>query len=354
MNMQMRSIEDLASFVRDLGSECTTLNIDQNYLVAGSKLGRIKLWEINTGQVKWSLDVDGPISDLEIDEAIYLTASAELHAINVESGGLEWSKNIEGPSDLIEIDEDIIFVTSSLYEIEIQDYTESTLFKFNKKGELLESIDFEEKAWFMKKNNDEIILGIGRPRCGFLGIDNENKILHNQTKGNSPVNMGIKTNTGFLLGHSDGTITEMNGKVCKYIQCGNDSITAMFSTNISWQVGNSNGSLFSSEGWRVELGGKISSIVETEDYIWVSTISGNTIIHLLDRKNGSIKYQFSHNNEIQLMKLSHYNLAISDEEGKIMFFDTRSLNKRIESKSDLDQNIDKRNLLKKRLRALRE
>ena len=88
---------------------------------------------------------------------------------------------------------------------------------------MLESIDFEEKAWFMKKNNDEIILGIGRPRCGFLGIDNENKILHNQTKGNSPVNMGIKTNTGFLLGHSDGTITEMNGKVCKYIQCGNDS-----------------------------------------------------------------------------------------------------------------------------------
>ena len=54
------------------------------------------------------------------------------------------------------------------------------------------------------------------------------------------------------------------------------------------------------------------------------------------------------------MKLSNYNLAISDEEGKIMFFDTRTLNKRIEAKSDLDQNIDKRNLLKKRLRALRE
>ena len=50
--MQMRPIEDLASFVRDLDSECTTLNINQNYLVAGSKLGRIKLWEINTGTSK--------------------------------------------------------------------------------------------------------------------------------------------------------------------------------------------------------------------------------------------------------------------------------------------------------------
>ena len=354
MNMQMRPIEDLASFVRDLGSECTTLNINQSYLVAGSKLGRIKLWEINNGQVKWSLDVEGPISDLEIAEKIYLTASADLHAIDMESGALEWSRNIEGSSDLIEIDEDTIFVTSSLYEIEIQDYTESTLFKFNKKGELIKSINFEEKPWFMKKHNGKIVLGIGRPRCGFLTIDNENKILHTQTKGNSPVNMGIKTNTGFLLGHSDGTITEMNGDKCEYIQCGNDSITAMFSTNISWQVGDSKGCLFSSYGWKVDLEGKISSIVETEDYIWVSTISKNTTIHLLEKENGSVKYQFSHNNEIQLMKLLHYNLAISDEEGKIMFFDTRTLDKRIKSKSDSDQNIDRRNLLKKRLRALRE
>ena len=126
---------------------------------------------------------------------------------------------------------------------------------------------------FMKKHNEKIVLGIGRPRCGFLTIDNENKILHTQTKGNSPVNMGIKTNTGFLLGHSDGTITEMNGDKCEYIQCGNDSITAMFSTNISWQVGDSKGCLFSSYGWKVDLEEKISSIVETEDYIWVSTIS---------------------------------------------------------------------------------
>ena len=77
---------------------------------------------------------------------------------------------------LIEIDEDIIFVTSSLYEIEIQDYTESTLFKFNKKGELIKSINFEEKPWFMKKHNGKIVLGIGRPRCGFLTIDNENLV----------------------------------------------------------------------------------------------------------------------------------------------------------------------------------
>ena len=44
----MYPIEDLASFVRDLGSECTTLNMGHNYLVAGSKTGRITLWNTNT------------------------------------------------------------------------------------------------------------------------------------------------------------------------------------------------------------------------------------------------------------------------------------------------------------------
>ena len=71
-------------------------------------------------------------------------------------------------------------------------------------------------------------------------------------------------------------------------------------------------------------------------------------------QNNSELSELFDNNEIQLMKLSNYNLAISDEEGKIMFFDIRTLNKRIEGKSDSGQNINKRNLLKKRLRALRE
>ena len=228
--MQIRPIEDLASFVRDLGSECTTLNMGDNFLLAGSKIGRITLWDTNTGQEKWTTEVEGPISDLEIDEKIYLTASAELHAINKENGILEWSVDIEGSSDLIEIDEDKIFVTSSLYEIEVQDYTETTFFTFDKSGQLLGSVNFEEKPWFMKKQNQKIILGIGRPRCGILTIDDKYNISHSKTDGDSPVNMGIKTNKGFLLGHSNGSITEIIDTGRKSIQCGNDSITAMSST----------------------------------------------------------------------------------------------------------------------------
>lgn len=352
--MQIRPIEDLASFVRDLGSECTTLNMGDNFLLAGSKIGRITLWDTNTGQEKWTTEVEGPISDLGIDERIYLTASAELHAIDKENGAIEWSVDIGGSSDMIEINREKIFVTSSLYEIEVQDYTETTFFVFDRGGKLITNIDFEEKPWFMGKQNHKIILGIGRPRCGILTIDDEYNISHSKTDRDSPVNMGIKTNNGFLLGHSNGSITEIIDSDRKSIQCGNDSITAMNSVGLSWQVGDKNGNIFSSDGWRKKLGNRINSIIEAKDHIWVSVTSEKNTVYLLEKKDGGIKHQFSHNNKIQLMVLSDNDLAISDEEGKIMFFDMKKLDKRIETVFELNKDSERRNLLKKRLRALRE
>lgn len=353
MNKLTRPIEDLASFVRDLGSECTNLNLNDNYLIAGSKLGKLKQWDLETGQTKWSLDVEGPISDSEIGDKIYVTASAELHSINIETGFVEWSKDIEGSSDLVEVDNDSIFVTSSLYEIDIQDYTETTLLEFNKDGKLLKKINFEEKPWFMKRQENKTILGIGRPRCGLLTVDEQYTISHYKAEEDSPVNMGFKTDTGYILGHSNGGITKVDGEKREHIKCGNQSISAIFSNNGSWKVGDSSGKLFSSNGWIVEFDNKISCIIETENFIWVAVTSLETKLYLLDKENGSIKHQFLHNKKIQIMKLSGYNLALSDEEGTVMFIDLGTLHKRFQYDEKIDQDIGRRNLLKKRLRALR-
>ena len=255
---------------------------------------------------------------------------------------------------MIEINREKIFVTSSLYEIEVQDYTETTFFIFDKGGKLITNINFEEKPWFMGKQNHKIILGIGRPRCGILTIDDEYNISHSKTDRDSPVNMGIKTNNGFLLGHSNGSITEIIDSGRKSIQCGNDSITAMNSVGLSWQVGDKNGNIFSSDGWRKKLGNRINSIIEAEHHIWVSVTSEKNTVYLLEKKDGSIKHQFSHDNKIQLMELSDNDLAISDEEVKIMFFDMKKLDKRIKTVFELNKDSERRNLLKKRLRALRE
>ena len=44
--MLSHRLEELASFVRDLGSECTCLIIHEDILIAGSKNGKIVSWNI--------------------------------------------------------------------------------------------------------------------------------------------------------------------------------------------------------------------------------------------------------------------------------------------------------------------
>ena len=352
MDMQMKRIEDLSSFVREIDSECTTLNMNQKYVIAGSKSGKITCWDVESGKENWNIDVNGPISDLSLSDEIYVTASAELHAIETESGKLKWSIDIQGSSDLLYVDDEFVYVTSSLYEIEIEDYTETTLFQFDKNGNLNWKIEFEEKPWFISKINGEIILGIGRPRCGYLSVNEKGNISHWQIE-ESPVNMGVSTNLGFLLGHSNGIVVEsINGKIRKF-QCGNYPISAMNSNNEYWQVGNKNGRILTSENMEVKLDGNIDSILETDKFFWVCTSTNENSVYLLDKKNGSIKYQFSHRSRIRFMRSNDNSLTISDDEGMIMLFDLNKLDKKIESKNEEVEDLERRNLLKKRLRELR-
>ena len=352
MDMQMKRIEDLSSFVREIDSECTTLNMNQKYIIAGSKSGKITCWDVDSGKENWNIDVNGPISDLSLSDEIYVTASAELHAIETESGKLKWSIDIQGSSDLLYVDDEFVYVTSSLYEIEIEDYTETTLFQFDKNGNLNWEIEFEERPWFIDKKNGEIILGIGRPRCGYLSVNEKGNISHWQIE-ESPVNMGVSTNLGFLLGHSNGIVVEsINGKIRKF-QCGNYPISAMNSNNEYWQVGNKNGRILTSENMEVKLDGNIDSILETDKFFWVCTSTNENSVYLLDKKNGSIKYQFSHRSRIRFMRSNDNSLTISDDEGMIMLFDLNKLDKKIESKNEEVEDLERRNLLKKRLRELR-
>ena len=53
------------------------------------------------------------------------------------------------------------------------------------------------------------------------------------------------------------------------------------------------------------------------------------------------------------MRLNDNNLTMSDDEGMIMLFDLDRLDKKIESKNEEVEDLERRNLLKKRLRELR-
>ncbi len=352
--IQSHKLEDLASFVRDLESECTCLVFHNNALIAGSKKGKIVAWDINDGRELWNLKVDGPISDIEISDRIYLTASAELHAIEITSGKLEWTKDIGGSSDFVKVDKDTIWVTSSLYEIEVQDYTETTLFQFEKNSKLIKSINFEEKPWFMVMQEDNVVLGVGRPRCGYLIVNKKCEISHKAIEGNSPITLGVETDSGFLLGHSDGKITEVKDKTEKIMQFEESPITSILANEEFWCLGNDKGSILSSKNWEKNFEGRIDCLIDERNMIWSAISTNKNNIYLLNKDDGEIKFITNHDSRIRLMKNRDGKIAISDSGGKVIFLEEEIVSRRLNDGKKVSNDSEKRDLLKKRLRALRK
>ena len=352
--MQNRSLEEIASFVRDLGSECTCLVLHNNMLISGSKEGRIASWNIENGHEEWQCDVDGPISDMEISDRIYFTASAELHAMKIETGEIEWTVDIGGSSDFIKIDNDSIWVTSSLYEIEVQDYTETTLLKFDKNSKLIKKITFEEKPWFIGLSDNNLALGIGRPRCGCLFVDSDYVLSHKEIKDNSPITMGIETELGLLLGHSNGTITEINNGEINIMRFEEYPISSILRNNHYRCVGNDNGTIISSKNWERNFVKKIDCLIKIENSIWASTTTNKNNIYILDEDNGDTKYKIYHDSRVRLIRYINGKIALSDEKGKVMLLEPDVVFRRLEEVSEMMQDQEKRDLLKKRLRELRK
>ena len=352
--MLSHRLEELASFVRDLGSECTCLIIHEDILIAGSKNGKIMSWDIRDGHEIWSLKVDGPVSDIEVSDLIYLTASAELHAIDIENGSLEWTRDIGGSSDLIKVDKESIWVTSSLYEIEVEDYTETTLFKFDKSSKLIKSIIFEERPWFMTVDKNDLILGIGRPRCGYLIVNSKYEIIHEEISGDSPITSGIRTKSGFLLGHSNGTMTEIKNRKARKIELEKSPITSIIGSDEFWCLGDEKGAILSSNNWKKYVSSRIDCLIEVNNLVWAAATNNENRIYLLNKNNGDVKYTVSHDSRIRLMKHIGGIIAISDDNGKLILLEEEIVFRRLDSIKENIQDQEKRNLLKKRLRALRK
>jgi len=155
------------------------------------------------------------------------------------------------------------------------------------------------------------------------------------------------------LGHSNGSITEINDNQVNVIQFEKSPITAVISKENNWCVGNSNGTIMSSNGWKKGFVGIIDCLLDVGNFIWASLSNSENNIYLLNRNDGEIQYQIIHDSRIRLMSNTDDKIAVSDQNGKIMLFEEKILSRRLgEIKEDSDDQL-KRDLLKKRLRALR-
>ena len=229
---------------------------------AGSQEGTLACWMADSGETVWQIEMSGPISDIDFfDDVVYVAESVMIHCLEYDSGKMVWSRELEGSSDYVLVSETGIWATSSVYEIEIGDYTESTIWK------------------------------LGRPRCGALRLaDGE---LEHLEVGEGPVTCGTTASNRILFGHSNGKISEIGSSS---ILVGKSPVSSVLGVEGETIAGLESGQVISSAGWSSASRGSITTLSlgpfpSQDKGIWVCSDGGITV---LGRALGDNLLELSH------------------------------------------------------------
>ena len=346
-----RSLSDASSFIRDVGSCCSSILFGSDTVVVGSKEGAIKSWSIETGEQILELELDGPISDLAVSgEVLFASCSSNLVAIKISKGEVLWSSQLEGSSDSVAIWDGFVWALSSVYEIDISDYTESTLWKFNSQGELIERWSFAEKGWHMGVNNG-IEIGIGRPSCGFIKVGRDGILNYHSLAVASPVTIGCDGAETIMFGLSDGSICNSEGDLCGK---GSGLVTSIISIDDGWASGDRNGRIIWGEE-EIELGSEVLSLGVAPNGVdlWVQTWEDKS--RFLSISPGGVYSQiFEHPDRIVVCDFEEGGLVFGDQTGKVFLVEERYENRFDRGDMESGRREGERNLLMERLRRLRE
>ena len=362
--MTVHSLRSVSSLERELGSACTVVRIYGGDLLGGSQEGTLACWSVDSGNERWRVEVDGPISDVVLEgNRIYAAASSDLHVLDASSGEAIWSRPLEGASDYVQVSEGVVWAASSVYEIEISDYVESAVWMFDSEGSLQQRWSFPERAWHFGLHEDGgVLLGLGRPRCGFLRIRRGEESVHHTLERSSPVTVGAYGSNGsFLIGHSDGSVSILRKSDASVGEERSSQVRAICNSKHNWFSGHDTGEVFSSHGWGVSAPGTVESLApgpEPADSegigIWASRWDGeDSSIVVLSAVDGSTILELEHSHRIRHIDSAGNNIALGDSSGRINLVEGRVLSRRLED-DEGDEDDERRSRLMERLRKLRD
>ena len=359
--MATGSLEFYASFVRKVDGPCSIICIEEYVMVAGSRNGELSTWEISSGSKKWSLEFDGHCSSADINDGlVFLSESDNLHCIEIEYGELLWSSELEGSCDLVKFSNEGIWVTSSVYSLEIQDYYDSAVWLFDYQGGLMEKWSIEGRAWSLDSVSQAAIIGLSRPKCGYCTVTREEGVKYHSLDISSPVTVGMSSHKGALLGHSDGSMSHvtLDGSYSKSI--GKGSVSAL-SMHEDWVIGMDSGELVSGDNmgsWKVELGGivdlvKLGPSPDGGSCVWASSWSDSCKLSLLETHSGLEKMKILHGDRVSVGSSVPGIIALGDYCGRVFLLEDEVIGRR---RNQVDRNLDddkKSELLRRKIRELR-
>ena len=147
-SVAVASLESYSSFVREVDDECAFVRASGDFLFSGSRSGEVACWNISSGAEIWRMMFDGPCSDSDCNEEIlFFCESGSIHAIRISSGEVIWSVRLEGSSDFVRVSNGFVWVTTSVYNFEIQDYSEGAVWQIDFGGDVRNRCETVGRAW---------------------------------------------------------------------------------------------------------------------------------------------------------------------------------------------------------------
>jgi hypothetical protein len=335
-----------AWMIRDLGQSVSALHIcEDSSLIAGGWDGALKKWD-SDGGLLWFVECEDRIETILLVEELVVVTSG-LHVTCISEGVIQWSHPLEGSADLLSFFEGQIIATSSVYDIEHGDFMESAVWRFSVGGELIQVDRMDEKPWFLH-SEDQMVIGLGRPKCGVLIGDN-----HQELATESPVTCGVSGPKHILLGHADGTVSSQSGsEICKEAA----SIESLICTEDGFVSALESGDLVArsasgSELWRAE-GGQVSTHSASFNKLhWCGRY---------EESSGSIEVRDANGKILISSKISKPRVSIAAqnrvafgfEDGQVLLWEKGLFERRLNENSGSTDG--RRSALAAKLRSLRE
>ena len=335
-----------AWMIRDLGQSVSALHIcEDSSLIAGGWDGALKKWD-SDGGLLWSVECEDRIETILLVKELVVVTSG-LHITCVSEGEIQWSHPLEGSADLLSLYEEQIIATSSVYDIEHGDFMESAVWRFSMNGDLFQVDRMDEKPWFLH-SDDQMVIGLGRPKCGVLIGDN-----HQELATESPVTCGVSGVDHILLGHADGTISSLSGsKISKE----DASIESLICTEDGFVSALESGDLIARNASGGELwnakGGQVSTHAASFNNLhWCGRYDDQSGLVEVRDSNGKILTS-SKIPKPRVSIAAQNRVAFGFEDGQVLLWEKGLFERRLKEESGSTDG--RRSALAAKLRSLRE
>ena len=345
---------------RLLGEPVSVLSIDEsNDILAGGWNGVLSYWDCD-GENNWSTNLPDRIGSIASNqEFVFATAGLHIVAVSRTSGELMWQFALEGSADEVIIHEGLVYATSSVYDIEHNDFIDSAVWCFTFDGNNLWTKHMDERPWTIFSDDNTVIIGLGRPKMGIATINQEGEINHQQLASNSPVTFGKLIGSKPVFGHANGDVSSIDGKITSIegesieeaLTDNQENLVIVTERSINCLT-NENSQLWSMKNIQPSgqaIGFEINNI-ESFWYAQTDGLNGQLKIIYCDSGQQIAAMSCS---KISNIVSSSNRVVVGNEAGEILVWDAEMLNRRLESEVDIDQD-ERKKALRDRLKALKK